>query len=72
METYSITGSSKLIDERQNIWTFLVEKDNDEEILLSDNYFSSSIVIALDEISNFLKKKEIKEGQRVKITIETQ
>lgn len=72
MEIYSITGKSKLIDEGQNVWGFLVDKDDGEEILLSDDYFSSSIVVALDEITHFLKKKEIREGQRVKITIETE
>lgn len=71
-ETYSITGRSKLIDEGQNIWGFIVEQDDGQETLLSDNYFSSSIVIALDEITQFLKRKEIKEEQRVKITIETE
>lgn len=72
METYSISGRSKLIDEKQNIWGFLVDKGNEQQILLSDDYFSSSIVIALDEITHFLEKKEIKEGQMVKITIETE
>lgn len=72
VEIYSITGKSKLIDEGQNVWGFLVDKDDGEEILLSDDYFSSSIVVALDEITHFLKKKEIREGQRVKITIETE
>lgn len=71
-EKYSITGRSKLIDEGQNIWGFIVDQDDEQETLLSDDYFSSSIVIALDEITQFLKRKEIKEGQRVKITIETE
>lgn len=46
------------------------ESDNSTDILLSDSYFSSSIVIALDEIANFKNKPEIKEGQKVKISIE--
>ena len=72
MEKYSITGHSKLIDEGENIWGFVVEDNDKNETLLSDNYFSSSIVIALDEITTFLRKSDIKEGQRVKITIETE
>lgn len=72
METFSIIGRSKLIDEGQNIWGFVVEKKDGEEVLLSDSYFSSSIVVALDEITTFKGKKDIKEGQRVKITIETE
>ena len=51
---------------------FVVEDNDDNETLLSDDYFSSSIVIALDEISTFLGKPDIKEGQRVRITIETE
>ena len=70
MEKYSITGHSKLIDESENLWGFVVENEDKEETLLSDNYFSSSIVIALDEIATFLGKPDIKEGQRVRITIE--
>ena len=72
MEKYSITGHSKLIDESENLWGFVVENEGKEETLLSDNYFSSSIVIALDEIANFKGKSDIKEGQRVKITIEVE
>ena len=72
MEKYSITGHSKLIDESENLWGFVVENEDKEETLLSDNYFSSSIVIALDEIANFKGKSDIKEGQRVKITIEVE
>ncbi len=72
METYSITGYSKLLDEKQNVWGFVVGKDEGEEVLLSDSYFSSSIVIALDEIAAFKGEKDIKEGQRVKITIEVE
>lgn len=74
MQKYSITGHSKLIDESNNIWGFVVEEENskEKEILLSDNYFSSSIVIALDEIAQFKGKPEIKEGQKVKIIIETE
>ena len=58
------------MDENNNLWGFVVERDNSTDILLSDDYFSSSIVIALDEIANFKNKPEIKEGQKVKITIE--
>lgn len=72
MKKCSITGHSKLIDEGENIWGFVVENNDKEETLLSDDYFSSSIVIALDEITKFLGQPEIKEGQRVKITIETE
>lgn len=72
MEKYSITGHSKLIDEGENLWGFVVEDSGNNEILLSDNYYSSSIVIALDEIATFLGKSDIKEGQMVKITIETE
>ena len=74
MQKYSITGHSKLIDESNNIWGFVVEEENskEKEILLSDNYFSSSIVIALDEIAQLKGKPEIKEGQKVKIIIETE
>ena len=72
MEKYSITGHSKLIDESENLWGFVVENEDKEETLLSDNYFSSRIVIALDEIANFKGKSDIKEGQRVKITIEVE
>ncbi len=62
----------RLLDYEQNIWGFVADKDDGEEVLLSDSYFSSSIVIALDEIVAFKGKKDIKEGQRVKITIETE
>ena len=72
MEKYSITGHSKLIDESENLWGFVVEDNDNNETLLSDDYFSSSIVAALDEIATFLGKPEIKEGQRVRITIETE
>lgn len=72
MEKYSITGHSKLIDESENLWGFVVENEDKEKTLLSDNYFSSSIVIALDEIANFKGKSDIKEGKRVKITIEVE
>ena len=72
MKKYSITGYSKLIDEGENLWGFIVEDSDKKETLLSDNYFSSSIVIALDEIATFLGKPDIKEGQRVRITIETE
>lgn len=72
MEKYSIIGHSKLIDEGENLWGFVVEDNDKNETLLSDNYFSSSIVIALDEIANFLGKPDIKEGQRVRIIIETE
>ena len=72
MKKCSITGHSKLIDEEENIWGFVVEGNDKEETLLSDDYFSSSIVIALDEITKFLGQPEIKEGQKVKITIETE
>ena len=51
---------------------FVVEDSDNNETLLSDDYFSSSIVIALDEIATFLGKPDIKEGQRVRITIETE
>lgn len=70
MDKYSIVGHSKLIDESNNLWGFVVESDNSKDIILSDDYFSSGIVIALDEITNFKNKPEIKEGQKVKITIE--
>ena len=72
MDKYSIVGHSKLIDESNNLWGFVVESDNSTDILLSDGYFSSSIVIALDEIASFKNKPEIKEGQKVKITIEVE
>ena len=72
MEKYSITGHSKLIDESENLWGFVVENENKEETLLSDDYFSSSIVVALDEIASFKGKSDIKEGQRVTITIEVE
>ena len=72
MEKYSITGHSKLIDESENLWGFVVEDNDNNETLLSDDYFSSSIVIALDDITNFKGKSDIKEGQRVKITIEVE
>ena len=72
MKKCSITGHSKLIDESENLWGFVVENEDKEKTLLSDNYFSSSIVIALDEITTFLGKPDIKEGQRVRITIETE
>lgn len=72
MDKYSITGHSKLIDESNNVWGFVVEGSNSTDILLSDDYFSSSIVIALDEIANFKNKPEIKEGKKVKITIEVE
>ena len=72
MEKYSIAGHSKLIDKGDNLWGFVVEDNDNNETLLSDDYFSSSIVIALDEIATFLGKPDIKEGQRVRITIETE
>ena len=72
MEKYSIAGHSKLIDKGDNLWGFVVEDNDNNETLLSDDYFSSSIVIALDEITTFLGKPDIKEGQRVRITIETE
>ena len=72
MEKYSIAGHSKLIDESENLWGFVVEDNDNNETLLSDDYFSSSVVIALDEITTFLGKHDIKEGQRVRITIETE
>lgn len=71
-ETYSITGHSKLIDEKENLWGFVVDNGDGETTLLSDDYFSSSIVVAMDEIAKFLDKKDIPEGQKVKITIEVQ
>ena len=70
MDKYSIIGHSKLMDESNNLWGFVVESDNSKDIILSDNYFSSGIVIALDEIAEFKNKPKIKEGQKVKITIE--
>lgn len=70
MDKYSIVGHSKLIDESNNLWGFVVESDNSTDILLSDGYFSSGIVIVLDEIAEFKNKPKIKEGQKVKITIE--
>lgn len=70
MDKYSIVGHSKLMDESNNLWGFVVESDNSTDTFLSDGYFSSSIVIALDEIASFKNKPEIKEGQKVKITIE--
>jgi|GEM_PF-3054776 len=70
MDKYSIVGHSKLMDESNNLWGFVVESDNSKDIILSDDYFSSGIVIALDEIASFKNKPKIKEGQKVKITIE--
>lgn len=70
MDKYSIVGHSKLMDESQNLWGFVVESDNSTDIILSDDYFSSGIVIALDEIAEIKNKPKIKEGQKVKITIE--
>lgn len=70
MDKYSIVGYSKLMDESNNLWGFVVESDNSKDIILSDDYFSSGIVIALDEIAEFKDKPKIKEGQKVKITIE--
>lgn len=70
MDKYSIIGHSKLMDESNNLWGFVVESDNSKDIILSDDYFSSGIVIALDEIASFKNKPKIKEGQKVKITIE--
>ena len=72
MEKYSIAGHSTLIDKGDNLWGFVVEDSDNNGTLLSDDYFSSSIVIALDEITTFLGKSDIKEGQRVRITIETE
>lgn len=72
MDKYSIVGHSKLMDESNNLWGFIVESDNSTDILLSDDYFSSDIVIALDEIAEFKNKPKIKEGQKVKITIEVE
>lgn len=72
MAKYSITGHSKLVDEKENIWGFVVSNGDKEETLLSDNYFSSSIVIAIDEITSYLRKNEVKEGQKVTITLETE
>lgn len=72
MEKYSIAGHSTLIDKGDNLWGFVVEDSDNNETLLSDDYFSSSIVIALDEITTFLGKPDIKEGQRVRIIIETE
>lgn len=69
MDKYSIVGHSKLMDESQNLWGFVVESDNSTDIILSDDYFSSGIVIALDEIAEIKNKPKIKEGQKVKITI---
>lgn len=66
MDKYSIVGHSKLIDESNNLWGFVVESDNSTDILLSDDYFSSSIVIALDEIANFKNKPGIKEASKSK------
>lgn len=70
--TYSITGRSKLINVENNLWGFVVDNEDGTETLLSDQYFSSPIVIALDEITQFKGERDIKEGQRVKITIETE
>ena len=70
MDKYSIVGHSKLMDESNNLWGFVVESDNSKDIILSDDYFSSGIVIALDEIASFKNKPKIQEGQKVKITIE--
>ena len=56
----------------QKLNSRIVEDSDKNETLLSDDYFSSSIVIALDEIATFLGKPDIKEGQRVRITIETE
>lgn len=70
MDKYSIVGYSKLMEESNNLWGFVVESDNSKDIILSDDYFSSGIVIALDEIAEFKNKPKIKEGQKVKITIE--
>ncbi|MFR4368883.1 MAG: hypothetical protein ACLT4F_08900 [Clostridia bacterium] len=70
MDKYSIVGHSKLMDESNNLWGFVVESDNSKDIILSDDYFSSGIVIALDEIAEFKNTPKIKEGQKVKITIE--
>lgn len=70
MDKYSIVGHSKLMDESNNLWGFVVESDNSTDIILSDDYFSSGIVIALDEIAEIKNKPKIKEGQKVKITIE--
>lgn len=70
MDKYSIVGHSKLMDESNNLWGFVVESGNSKDIILSDDYFSSGIVIALDEIASFKNKPKIKEGQKVKITIE--
>lgn len=72
MDKYSIVGHSKLMDESNNLWGFVVESDNSKDIILSDDYFSSCIVIALDEIAEFKNKPKIKEGQKVKITIEVE
>lgn len=58
------------MDESNNLWGFVVESDNSTDIILSDDYFSSGIVIALDEIADIKNKPKIKEGQKVKITIE--
>ena len=70
MDKYSIVGHSKLMDESNNLWGFVVESDNSTDIILSDDYLSSGIVIALDEIAEIKNKPKIKEGQKVKITIE--
>lgn len=72
MDKYSIVGHSKLMDESNNLWGFVVESDNSTDIILSDDYFSSGIVIALDEIAEIKNKPKIKEGQKVKITIEVE
>lgn len=72
MDKYSIVGHSKLMDESNNLWGFVVESDNSTDIILSDDYFSSGIVIALDEIAEIKNKPKIKECQKVKITIEVE
>ena len=70
MKTYSIIGQSKVVDEKDNIWGFVAQTKDGEQVLLTDDYFSSSIVIALDEIARFNGGKDLPEGTRVKITID--
>ena len=40
MEKYSITGHSKLINESENLWGFVVEDSDNNETLLSDDIAS--------------------------------
>lgn len=65
-----ITGRTKLLDERNNLWGFEMETSSGKR-MLCDKHFSSSIAIAIDEIARALGVDTIEDGKLVKITIES-